>query len=379
MSNLIYLDNAATTQPAPEAVAAMTMALTRQYFNPSALYAAGYEARKAMEAFRASLASRLGARQVVFTSGGTEANNLAIRGLLQNARKPGRVLLSAVEHPSVAQACHSLRARHEVLPLPVDAQGLLDLDAASRLMTSDTLLICLMQVNNEVGAIQPVEALVRLRDQLCPDALLHVDGVQGFLRLPLLLGGGIDSCTLSAHKVHGPKGVGALALGARARLQPQILGGQQEEGLRAGTENTAGIAGFEAAVKAWPSARQTRQMKVRLYEGLLRRLPDLVLNGPEPQGDQAVEHILNLSFPPLQGQTLMHALEARGVLVSQGSACAARSRKPSLTLQGMGVARKRQDSALRFSLSHQTTKEDIDTAVQACAEAYTELKPYTRR
>ena len=379
MSKLIYLDNAATTKPAKEAAAAMALALEEGFYNPSSLYAAGYAVRKSIEDFRGRLVAQLGAGRLVFTSGGTEANNLAIQGLARSARRRGRILFSAVEHSAVAEACRSLQAEHEVLAMPVDRLGRLDLEAAKALLTPDTLLICLMQVNNEVGTIQPLEEIIRLRDATCPEALLHVDGVQGFMRLPVLLGKGVDSYALSAHKIHGPKGIGALALGARAKVSPMVFGGNQEEGLRSGTENTAGIFGLEAAVKAWPALRETRRLKARLYANIKSLIPGATLNGPEPESELSAEHILNLSFPPVRAQTLMNALEQAGVLVSQGSACSSRARKPSVTLQAMGLNRALQDSALRFSLSHHTTGEDADTAAEICAKAYNNLKQFTRR
>lgn len=379
MNPLIYLDNAATTQPAPEVVAAMTDSLQTGFFNPSSLYSKGLEVRKSIDACRAALKKELTAEEIIFTSGGTEADNLAIFGSLSQFRKPGRVLYSAVEHSAVAAACQSLAGSYQVHVLPVDSQGVVDLEAARQLMTPDTQLICVMQVNNEVGAIQPLAELAKLRDSCCPEARLHVDGVQGFLRLPVRLNQGIDSYALSAHKVQGPKGIGALALGPRVKLTPQIFGGNQEGGLRSGTENTVGIAGLLAAVTAWPAATQMAACKRRLYHKLMEAIPGLVCNGPPIDSPHASAHILNLSFPPVKAQTLMHALEARGVLVSQGSACSAKSKKANRILTAMGRPSAVQDSALRISFSRLTTLDEVEAAASIMVEEYDKLRPYVRR
>lgn len=380
MSAMVYLDNAATTRPSEAVIAVMTAAMQEGYFNPSSLYAPGYSVKKEIETFRLQLAKSLSAKEVIFTCGGTEADNLAILGLLQSSRKKGRVLYSAVEHSAVVEPCQRLKDQYDVATLPVTAAGVVDLDAAQALMTPDTVLICVMQVNNEVGAIQPLDDLIRLRDELCPNAHLHVDGVQGFLHLDTTLSKGIDSYALSAHKFHGPKGVGALALGKRARINPLILGGKQENGLRAGTENTYGILGMQSAIQDHSANdHDIRTLKLRLVEGILAAIPEAVVNGPNPASHEACDHIINFSFPPVMAQTMMHALEAEGVLVSQGSACSSRKKQSSRTLKAMGLAQSRMDSALRFSLSRDTTKEDIDQAIDACARVYKSLRTFTRR
>ena len=379
MKRLIYLDNAATTSPTEQVIEAVKNSLKEGYFNPSSLYAQGFSVLKSMDASRDTLKKMLSAKEVVFTSGGTEADNLAILGSMQSARKRSRILYSAIEHPAVAEACRSLSDKHEVFELPVNSDGLLDLEAARELMTADTALICVMQVNNEVGSIQPLGEVIRLRNENCPDAHLHVDGVQGFLHQPVNLASGIDSYALSGHKIHGPKGIGVLALGFKARIKPLLFGGAQEDGMRSGTENTAGIAGLDAAIRSYPVKNEIRILKLRLYEEITSRIPESRLNGPQPVSAAACDHILNLSFPPVSAQTFMHALEGQGVLVSQGSACSSRSSKPSRTLSAMGISRALSISAIRFSLSHQTSEEEIDLAADACVQVYQSLRIYTRR
>ena len=236
-----------------------------------------------------------------------------------------------------------------------------------------------MQVNNEVGAVQPLEEVVKLRDQVCPEAVFHVDGVQGFLRLPVFLSNSIDSYALSAHKIHGPKGIGALALGKRSRLSPLIVGGGQENGLRSGTENTPGIAGLEAAVTHYSEVRNMRALKDRLLSLLREDLPEVSVNGPNPQSPLACDHILNVSFPPVRAETMMHALEGMGVYVSHGSACSSKRRKASPVLTAMGLSRERMDCAIRFSLSPFTTPGEIEYAAVSCVSAYKSLAKYKRR
>lgn len=379
MSELIYLDNAATTKPFGEVVLAMAATMQEGFFNPSALYAKGVHAQKSVEACRGLLKSKLFAEEIVFTSGGTEANNLAILGLMASRRTRGRILYSAIEHSAVAETCRALSVQHEVISLPVDREGVLDIKMAREHMTPDTDLICLMQVNNEVGSIQPISELAKLRDEVCPKAHLHVDGVQGFLKIKIGFDNGMDSYALSAHKIHGPKGVGALALKKGVRLKPLVFGGKQEEGLRSGTENTDGIAGLMAAIQNYPSENQMARLKDLLYQLIREGLPQVQLNGPLPLSAASSPHILNLSFPPLMAQTLMHQLEAQGVLVSQGSACSSRQRKPNATLSAMGLPANLISSALRFSLSCFTSQSEIETAARAVLKAYDSLRPYTRR
>ncbi len=332
-----------------------------------------------MDACRELIKSTLSADEVYFTSGGTEANNIAILGMMQGYRGKGRVLYSAVEHSAVAESCRALSEHHEVMSMPVDQYGVLDLNKAEELMTPETTLICVMQMNNEVGSIQPIEQVISLRNRLCPKARIHVDGVQGFLKLPFSMRSGVDSYALSGHKIHGPKGIGALALRKNIRLSPIVFGGKQENGLRSGTENTVGIAGLKAATEHYPKAHNMLALKQRLYERIAEKVPEVRINGPEPYNEAAGPHILNLSFPPVLAQTLMHQLEGFGVLVSQGSACSSKQKKPSLTLGAMGTPSELANTALRFSLSCETTMEEIEQTAEAVHRAYESLRKYTRR
>lgn len=377
----IYLDNSATTRPSEAVVAAMAKCMREGYFNPSALYAPALQSAKMLregrEALLAAVHAPAGSR-VVFTSGGTEADNLAVLGSL-SAQRGGDILYSAGEHPAVREACLSVKGLNAKV-IPYTRAGLVDLDALEGLLSPETRLICCMQVNNETGAIQPLARIARLRDRLAPDALLHVDGVQGFLRVPVDMSAlKIDSYALSGHKLHAPKGIGALIAGPRVRLRAQLLGGGQEGALRSGTENTPGIAGLIAAVRDYPKDADIRSVKMRLWALLQAIVPGAVVNGPAPDGDDAAPHILNVSLPPVRSETMLHALEAKEIYVGMGSACSSRKQKISPVLESMHVPRSVAESALRFSLCPENTQEEMERTAQAVGQCYALLAKYQRR
>ena len=378
-----YLDNSATTRPQEAVVRAMTACMLEGYYNPSALYAPAVQVEKQLTACRELIAARLhgDARRVVFTSGGTEADNLAILSLLSD-RRGGRVLFTVGEHPAVRVPCEYLRGHgFDVREIPHDAAGVVDMEALEALLTPDTRLLCVMQVNNETGAVMPLREIAALRDRLCPQALFHVDGVQGFLRLPVdLRAMGIDSYALSGHKIHGPKGIGALAYGERVRLTPRALGGGQEKNLRSGTENVPGILGLMEAIRAYPEENEMRALKLRLHDRLQAIAGEnFYVNGPLPDSPHAAPHILNCSLVPVRSETMIYALEADHVYVAAGSACSSHKQKVSTVLTAMQVPRRVAESALRFSLSPFTTAEEIDYAADCIARHYEMLKRYERR
>jgi len=375
-----YLDNSATTRPTEYVADAVRESMLEGFYNPSALYAPALSSEKKMGACRELIAKELhaDARNVIFTSGGTEADNLAILGSLSFHRS-GRVLFSAGEHPAVRAACDSVRNQFDVQEIPYDSEGKVDLAALKELLTEDTRLICLMQVNNETGAIMPLEEVAALRDQMCPSAMLHVDGVQGFMRLPVdMRKMGIDSYALSGHKIHAPKGIGALVISARMRVAPRALGGGQEKTLRSGTENTPGIAGLMAAIESYPRENNMMQVKLHLYEQLKEIAGDrFFVNGPKPEDGAA--HILNCSLVPVRSETMLYALEGDQVYVANGSACSSRKQKISTVLAAMNTPRKQAESAIRFSLSPFTTMEEIDYALSCIRRHYDMFKRYERR
>ncbi len=378
-----YLDNSATTRPSDGVTAAMMESMRDGYFNPSSLYAPAMDAERAMRACREEIARALTARpeDVVFTSGGTEANNLAILGAIAAGRGPARVLVSSTEHPSVLAAYDELRAQgHEVVVLPVDREGQLDWMALESALSGGAALVSAMQVNNETGAVLDARKLTETVRALSPGAMIHVDGVQGFLRMPFDVRG-VDFYTLSAHKLHGPKGVGALVLASKARVKPRQVGGGQEKSLRSGTENTPGIAGLMQAIRELGGMGDIdaplRVKKLRLWNAIRQAVPRAEVFGPAPEA--GAPHILNVGFPGVRGEVMLHALEGDGVYVSTGSACSSKKRKVSPVLIAMGIPAERAECAIRFSLSPHTTEEEIDYAAERAGAQYAVLSKFWRR
>ncbi len=378
---MIYLDNSATTRPFSSVVAAMTETLTDDFYNPSALYAPAMRAGAILTKARRALLDSAGCSgRAVFTSGGTEADNLAILGTLRALRgRKGHFITTQVEHPAVLETMAEVeRLGHRVTYIGVDGEGVVDVEALLEAVTSDTALVSVMQVNNEVGAHMPIGEIGRRLKEKNPRALFHVDGVQGYLRAPLHMERDhVDLYTLSGHKIHGPKGVGALLLGKNARPLCTVFGGGQEENLRSGTENVPGIAGLLAAVETFralenPAAR-AEALRGRLLAAVRQGVPDAALNGPETG-----THILNLTFP-VKGEVLLHALEGEGVLCATGSACASHKKSKSHVLTAMGRTPQQIDGALRFSLSPLNTEEEMDEAASAIARCVAALRAFRRR
>ena len=333
-----YLDNSATTRPADAVIEAMAQCMREGYFNPSSLYAPAVQAEKRLAACREAILAPLQAREHIclFTSGGTEANNLAILGSVAAMRGTPPLAVGTTEHPSVLAPFEHLQSLgYPVQRIPVTSEG--EVNYAQLHLASDTALVSFMQVNNETGALLDVERFAAAVRAMAPNALIHIDGVQGFLRVPLSLKN-VDMYTLSGHKLHGPKGIGALVVRKGVRLLPRQMGGGQERDLRSGTENTPGI-------------------------------------GPS----MGAPHILNMSFPGVRGEVLLHALEEKGVYVSTGSACSSKKRKISAVLTAMGMEPGRAESALRFSLSPYTAMDEIAYAAQTIGELYPVLRRFRRK
>lgn len=382
---MIYLDNSATTMPRGEVIEAVNRSMTEGWNNPSAIYRPSMEVQKAMEAVRTECAMAVHCRngKVIFTSGGTEADNLAILGGLRGMRGTGRVLLSGLEHPAVLMCADEIR-RMGFIPeiIPSDREGMIDTDQLEKMLSDDVRMIVLMQVNNEVGTIQPVETVMTMKQRLCPDAWVHVDGVQGFLRVPVDMDAlKIDSYAFSGHKIHAIKGIGALVVRGERKISPLLHGGGQENDLRSGTENTPGIMALGAAIRAYgpESNEKMRCLKIRLWKEIRESIPEAVLNGLPPEDESSSPHILNVSFMPVRSQTMLFALEGDGIFVSAGSACASRKQKISPVLKAMGVSTARADSAIRFSLSPFTTDQEIEETVKSLITHYDILKKYVRR
>ena len=378
-----YLDNSATTRPGDSVAAAVREMLESGWYNPSALYKPSLEIQKRMDEARRICLQAAGAEncRIIFTSGGTESDNLALLGHMRTVHSGRDVLISSVEHPAVSACAEELtRMGHQVKEIPVRRDGTADLDALAEMMSERTALIALMQVNNETGAMEPIEQVAELRNRLCPEAAIHVDGVQGFLRVPVRFRQlGIQSYALSGHKIHGLKGSGALILAEGYPVKPLLYGGGQEGNLRSGTENTVGILSLGEAVRSWQAedAERIMKLKLRLWKELKERIPEAAVNGPAPE--DGAPHILNVALEPVRSQTMLFALEGDGIYVSAGSACASRKQKVSPVLKAMGVPTARADCSLRFSLSRETTEEEIGYAAERAAFHYGMLKKYTRR
>jgi cysteine desulfurase len=380
---LAYLDNAATTPVLPEARAAVLAAMGEEgaFANPSSVHRWGLAAAETVAAARRAVARLLGAREgeIIFTSGGTESNHLALLGAARALRRRGRHLLTtAIEHSSILRACAALEEEGwEVTRLAPGADGRVGPEEVRAALRPDTVLCALGHVNNELGSVQPVAEIAAALS--AAGVLLHVDGVQALGKVPTPYAAwGVGLAALSAHKIGGPKGAGALYVRAGVRLVPPV-GGEQERGLRPGTENVPGIAGFGAAAAlAAEPAERLRPLKLQLLRGLQAALPGLQVNGPDP-ADPTVSapHILNLSFareaPGVPAEVLLHAFEEAGVACSAGSACSARRPAPSHVLAALGLPAPRLRGSLRFSLGPQTDAAEVAHAVRALPAAVAAL------
>lgn len=360
---MIYFDNSATTKPCPEAVEAMTAALTEGWANPSALYNFGIDAAKQLRLARQKVAAAMDAEpdRVFFTSGGTEADNWAISGTVKRLGKRGKhIVTTAIEHPAVLNCMKELSAQgFEVTYLQPDDLGNISIETLKSALRKDTILVSIMMVSNEVGSVLPISAMAKLTHKLCPNAIFHTDAVQGFLKVPFSAKTlGADLISVSAHKIHGPKGAGALYISPRLKSFPALLlGGGQESGMRSGTEDTPAIFGFAAACEA--VSKSFKDDILREKELLQYAFDELCkLDGVKTNGAHEAPHILSLSIPGVPSQNSINILQDEGILVSAGSACAKGHRSHVLT--AMGCSPEAIDSSFRISLCRDTTKEDID-------------------
>ena len=365
-----YLDNSATTPLCDTAKQWMLTAMDTAWGNPSSLHELGFAAEKLRERARQAVADALhcSAKRLTFTSGGTEANNLAVFGAAAAGRRKGnRAVVSAVEHPSVLQAHKQLsELGFEVVTLPVDRFGAVPVSALEEAINEKTVLVSLMQINNELGAIEPIDAVPALIKRKGAPALFHVDAVQSFGKVPIFPEkSGIDLLTVSAHKIHGPKGAGALYVRQGVHLGPRVFGGEQEGRLRPGTEPMVAIAGFGGAASVLePGKHLSRVTKLRDdFVQKLQRLDGVVLNS----GSNASPYIIHLSLPGRPSEVVLNFLSDLGIYVSAGSACAKGHQSP--VLAAAGLAPERRSSALRISLSDRTTEEELNYCYDGLCEA----------
>jgi len=380
----VYLDNSATTPVDSRVAAAMSRAVVETFGNASSVHGFGQQARAAIDRARREVAGLIGAKQneIVFTSGGTEANNLAIRGLCEATASHGRhVITSAIEHPSVAGVCNELEKRGgEVTRLPVYENGIVRVDDVEKALRSDTVLITIMLANNEIGTIQPISEIgsfIREKVREKKNLWLHTDAVQAAGRLQLNVDElGCDLLTMSAHKLYAPKGIGALYVRRGVRLHGQNVGGHQERERRAGTENVPGIVAFGEAAKLAREELAQRSAHDRMlrdkFEAQVRsRIKDVVMNGDR---EQRLGHLSNISFRFIEGEGLLINLDLEGVAVSTGSACSSGTLEPSPVIRALGVNDELARGSIRFSFGKDNIEDDVDYAVGVLSHAVERLR-----
>ncbi|MFQ5664259.1 MAG: cysteine desulfurase NifS [Terriglobia bacterium] len=388
----VYLDYNSTTPLAPAVVEVMLPFLTEEFGNASSIHSLGQRARAAVERARGQVAALIGAREkeIVFTSGGTEADNLAIRGVVgaaQRHQKSGaskHIITSTIEHHAVLNTCQALEAEGvQVTYVPVNRAGRIDPEDVRRALTPDTALITIMHANNELGTLQPIAEIAAIaRAHKIP---FHADAVQSVGKLPVNVAElGVDLLSLSAHKIYGPKGVGALYVRRGVRLKPLFFGGHHERDRRPGTENVAGIVGFGAAAELaraslGEEAVRLRRLRDQLESSILARVPHAGVNGAT---DQRTPNTTNIHFEFVEGEPLVIALDLKGIASSTGAACSAGAVEPSHVLTAIGLPPERARASLRFSLGRKTTREDIDYVVEVLpgvVEHLRELSPLYKK
>ena len=368
---MVYLDNSATTKPCREAVEAVANAMTENWGNPSALYSFGIDAAHGMRTARTKVAAALGAEpdRVFFTSGGTESDNWALLGTVKRfGKKNKHIITTAIEHHAILNCMKELEAQgFDVTYLQPDELGRITSDSLRAALRKDTVLVSIMMVNNETGAVMPISQMAKLTRKFAPEAIFHTDAVQGFLKVPFQAKTlGADLISVSSHKIHGPKGAGALYISPRLKsFPPLLIGGGQENGYRSGTEATPAIFGFAAACTAVSSTfRQDIQKEKELLETLISRL--CKLDGVKINGAHEAPHILSLSIPGIPTQNSINILQDAGICVSAGSACAKGHRSHVMT--SMNLPPEIIDSSFRISLCRDTTEAELDMLVEVIAK-----------
>ena len=375
VKQIIYLDNSATTKPCERAIEYINKALTDNWGNPSSLHILGMNAEDIVNASRKSVAKMLSAKdsEIIFTSCGSEANNMALMSVLARKNRGNRIITTTIEHPSVLETAKRLEGYgFEVVYLKPQNNGVISLDDLKAALNDKTLLVSIMLVNNEIGTIQPIEEAARLTKQLSPFAYFHTDAVQAFGKMPINAARlGVDMLTASGHKIHAPKGIGFLYKNQKCHIAPFITGGGQEDGMRSGTESVPLIASLQGAIEDLPNLQPSLQQMREIYnyaKELLSSDNDITINS----FDDGLPYILNISIPGYRSETLLHFLESREIYVSSGSACAKGS--TSYVLKEIGANEKLQDSMLRISFNHSTTTDDIDKLCDALTIAKKQIR-----
>ncbi len=381
-----YLDNAATTVCLPEAAQKMQTVLCEDFGNPSSLHNMGMDAENYIKESRQIIAKTLKAKpaEIVFTSGGSESNNLAIYGTVRNRKRYGKhIITTEIEHPAVREPIAALEAEgYEVTRLRVDSHGVIDINELEAAMREDTVLVSIMHVNNEIGSVMPVEKAASVIHERNKNTYFHVDAIQSYGKIPVFPGRiGIDLMSVSGHKLHGPKGSGFLFIREGVSIAPLIYGGGQENGLRSGTENVPAIAGLGAAVADLfkdqdSNIAHLRKLRAMLVEGL-EDIDGISINGPE--AENAAPHIVSVTARGVRAEVLLHALEEEGVYCSAGSACSSNRPAKSRTLSAIGLKGDALEQTVRFSLSVHTTEEEIKYAIGKMSEIVPRLARFVRR
>ncbi len=381
-----YFDNSATTKVFDSVRDIVVKTMTEDYANPSARHTKGMEAENYIRDARAVIARSLKVqeKEILFTSGGSESNNMALIGTaMANKRAGNHIISSNIEHPSVYNPLGFLEEQgYEVTYLPVDRAGHIDPAQLEENIRPETILVSVMYVNNEVGTVEPVEEISRIIRRKNPNTLFHADAIQAYGKYEIRpKRQGIDLLSVSAHKLHGPKGVGFLYIDSRVKIKPLIYGGGQQQGLRSGTENVPGIAGMGAAVKEMFTDHPKKidyLYELKEYaERKLSQLPGVTLNNPP--GREGAPQIVSAGFEGVKSEVLLHALEEKGIYVSSGSACSSNHPGLSGTLKGVGVRQELLDSTLRFSFGLFNTKEEIDYAARQLEEILPVLRRFSRK
>ena len=383
-----YLDNSATTRCFDEVREYMSEIMDRYYGNPSSMHMVGVEAenhiRYASEVFSGLL--KADAKEIIYTSGGTESDNMALIGCARaNSRAGKHIITTKIEHPAVLETCAYLETEgFTVTYLDVDEAGCVREDDLKAALRDDTILVSVMYVNNEIGSLQPAAELGRIIKEHNKDTLFHVDAVQGFGKLRINpKKEKIDLLSISGHKIHGPKGTGVLYINSKVKIRPIIFGGGQQKGLRSGTENVPGIAGMAKAAELLYTDFDDKMDRLYELKGYfideLRRSEGITINGIKDEIRLTAPHIVSASVEGIRAEVLLHALEDKGIYVSSGSACASNKPAISATLKAIGVKRELLDSTIRFSMSVETTKEELDYTLTVLGDLLPKLRRYTRR
>jgi len=382
----VYLDNSATTRCFDEVADLMTRIMCKDYGNPSSLHRKGVQAEQYVRYAKETIAKNLkvNEKEIFFTSGGTESDNLALMGCAYANCRMGRHLITTqIEHPAVLQTMKQLEGDgFRVTYLPVDEKGCIRPEDLQRAITGETILVSIMHTNNEVGSLQPIEEAGAMIKGMNPRVLFHVDAVQGYGKFRILPKKmHIDLLSVSGHKIHGPKGIGFLYVDEKVKIRPILFGGGQQSGLRSGTENVPAIAGLAKSVELVyrdldREVSKLYQLKEAFVEGI-RKIPDTVVNGHP--GRDGAPHVVSVSFKGVRSEVLLHALEDKGIYVSAGSACSAHKPQPSATLQAMGIDKELLGSTIRFSFSVFTTMEEINYTLQTLYDIIPILRRYTRK